>query len=207
MDSFISKTVSNITPTSGAFEDLFLVTPGNEIHFERMLKQSKFVAAAAKTEQKVVMEWIKHAAADIKMLTGAFVYFNVPKPCVCTFTGVEVRKGAFGPQVFAPWTKTNAASFYKLLGSVAALYQAVRNSDQIANGLGLESGFEVFGSDYKFTDENISGGKGFLINMFLADKGKELVPAANLASIDIAMNNLSITKDARNLKSSYKLIC
>ena len=89
---------------------------------------------------------------------------------------------------------------------MVALYHAVKDSDQIANGLGLKSNFEVFGSDYAFTDENIAGGKGFLINMFLSDKGKVLLPTLNLASIDISMNNLTVTKDAKNLKPSFKTI-
>ncbi len=100
MDSFVTKIDATITPTTEEYEDLFLVSPGREVHFERMINQSKFVNDATKTEQKAVLEWIKHSSSDIKLMTGACVYFNVPKPCVCTFTDVEIKKSEFGLQMY-----------------------------------------------------------------------------------------------------------
>ena len=208
MDCFNVKAAGEIETCSAAFEDIFFMGEDKTTtHFDRMVEGSKFIAAASKTETKKVLEWIKHSTDNnnIKLMTGGFYYFTVPDAVACTFKGVEVKQNSHGPQIFAPWTKENAASFYKLLGSVLALYNCCKDNKNIAKGLGLRSGFTVFGDNFSFVDADVVKVNGFLINLFLVDKDKKLNIGKN-QTVTCSFNNLGITKNGRDLKATYKLI-
>ena len=198
------KAVTSIPQCSGDFEDLFNnIHKGEVCHFARMVDESKFVKAASAKGTKKILEWIAHSSANIKLMTGAYMYFTITDPLKCVFNNVVVEQNKFGPQMKAPWNKENAAAFYNLLGSVLALYNCCKDSDQIATGLGLRSGFTVFGDNYSFADDSIAKSNGFLINMFLADKGKTIT-VGSYDNMSVSLNTLSLAKNGKDLKATFK---
>jgi hypothetical protein len=86
----VSTAAVSIKEVEAEFQDLFFKdSDSTECPFDRMVAQSKFTAAAAKTETKKVTEWIKNSCSLIELKKGKnFNYFTVPEPIQCTFNDV-----------------------------------------------------------------------------------------------------------------------
>jgi hypothetical protein len=89
---------------------------------------------------------------------------------------------------------------------VSTLFDCCKESDALVKGIALQSGFQVFGSEYNFDDKKIIAANGFLINMFVTDKNKTLETYSGSGPVTVALKSLSVSDMGKVLKAGYVLV-